>query len=95
MDAGGNLMADGAHGGGSIFKLMLSGGSLSYTSLHDFTCGRDLGLDFSKFRANLLQCYLALYYLSAQRRLATQPGDGGHASLVALDSLFQEDFASR
>jgi hypothetical protein len=54
MDAGGNLMADGAHGGGSIFKLTLSGGSLSYTSLHDFTCGRDLGLDFSKFRANLL-----------------------------------------
>jgi hypothetical protein len=48
-------MADGAHGGGgSIFKLTSSGGSWSYTSLHDFTCGRDLGLDFSKFRANLL-----------------------------------------
>ncbi len=45
MDAAGNLygttMWDGANAQGAIFKLTLSGGSYSYTSLHDFTAGID------------------------------------------------------
>ncbi len=45
MDASGNLygttFGDGHYGYGSVFKLTHSGGSWSYTSLHDFTGGSD------------------------------------------------------
>lgn len=45
MDASGNLYgttyADGAFGYGSVFKLTRSGGSWTYTDLHDFTNGAD------------------------------------------------------
>jgi len=40
MDAAGNLYgttyADGAYGGGNVFKVAPSGGGWTYTSLHDF-----------------------------------------------------------
>jgi len=45
MDAQGNLygtaVLDGAHSNGSVFKLSPSGGTWTYTSLHDFTNGAD------------------------------------------------------
>ncbi len=45
MDAAGSLygttVGDGAIGQGSVFKLTPSGGSWTYTSLHDFTGGSD------------------------------------------------------
>ena len=45
MDGAGNLygttFCDGAKGAGSVFKLTPSGGSWTYTSLHDFTGGSD------------------------------------------------------
>lgn len=47
MDNVGNLYGttynDGAHGHGSVFKLVPSGGSWIYTDLHDFTGGSDGG----------------------------------------------------
>lgn len=51
MDNSGNLygttIADGAHGYGAVFKLTLSNGNWSYTSLHDFTNGSDGGNPYS------------------------------------------------
>ena len=51
MDAGGNLydttQCDGANNVGSIFKLTKTGGSWTYTSLHDFTGGTDGGYPIS------------------------------------------------
>jgi uncharacterized repeat protein (TIGR03803 family) len=51
MDVSGNLYgttyAGGTHNFGSVFKLSPSGGSWTYTSLHDFTCGSDGCLPFS------------------------------------------------
>ena len=45
MDGAGNLygttLCDGANKAGSVFKLTPSGGSWTYTSLHDFTGGSD------------------------------------------------------
>jgi len=45
MDGAGNLYGttncDGKYGWGSVFKLTPSGGSWTYTSLHDFTGGSD------------------------------------------------------
>lgn len=45
MDAAGDLYGTaaqgGAYGNGAVFKLTNSGGSWTYTSLHDFTGGRD------------------------------------------------------
>ena len=58
MDAAGNLygttFGDGAYGKGSVFKLTLSGGVWTYTSLHDFTDGSDGGHPYSSlvFDAN-------------------------------------------
>ena len=58
MDATGNLYGtaagDGAYGQGAVFKLTLSGGVWTYTSLHDFTGGSDGGNPFSNlvFDAN-------------------------------------------
>ena len=47
MDGAGNLygttVCDGANQAGSVFKLTPSGGSWTYTSLHDFTGGSDGG----------------------------------------------------
>ena len=46
-DAAGNLygttLGDGAHAAGTVFKLAPSGGSWTYTALHDFTGGSDGG----------------------------------------------------
>jgi uncharacterized repeat protein (TIGR03803 family) len=51
MDTAGNLygttFSDGAHGYGAVFKLTLSNGSWTYTSLHDFTNGSDGGYPYS------------------------------------------------
>ena len=51
MDSSGNLygttLADGANGKGSVFKLTFSGGTWTYTSLHDFTGGIDGGYPYS------------------------------------------------
>ena len=58
MDGAGNLYGttylDGAYGQGSVFKLTRSGGSWTYTSLHDFTGGGDDGQPVSNvtFDAN-------------------------------------------
>ena len=58
MDNSGNLYgttsADGANGKGSVFKLTFSGGTWTYTSLHDFTGGLDGGFPYSNlvFDAN-------------------------------------------
>jgi uncharacterized repeat protein (TIGR03803 family) len=50
MDAAGNLygttFTDGIYGWGSVFKLTPSGGSWTYTALHDFTDGSDGGQPF-------------------------------------------------
>jgi uncharacterized repeat protein (TIGR03803 family) len=47
MDVGGSLydttQCDGANNLGSVFKLTNSGGSWTYSSLHDFTLGDDGG----------------------------------------------------
>ena len=51
MDSAGNLYGttrgNGSFGMGSAFKLIPSGGSYSYTSLHDFTGGSDGGAPYS------------------------------------------------
>jgi uncharacterized repeat protein (TIGR03803 family) len=58
MDTSGNLYGttycDGANGAGSVFKLTPSGGTWTYTSLHDFTYGSDGGFPISNvvFDAN-------------------------------------------
>ena len=58
MDGAGNLygttLCDGAKNAGSVFKLTLSSGKWTYTSLHDFTGGSDGGNPISNvvFDAN-------------------------------------------
>jgi uncharacterized repeat protein (TIGR03803 family) len=51
MDGAGNLYGttrcDGAHEFGSVFKLTNTGGSWTYSSLHDFTGGSDGGYPIS------------------------------------------------
>ncbi len=51
MDGVGNLYGttycDGAYGYGNVFKLTPSGAGWTYTSLHDFTGGRDGGIPIS------------------------------------------------
>lgn len=58
MDTAGNLYgttyADGANGCGSVFKLTSSGGTWTYSSLHDFACGSDGGNPISNVTLDLV-----------------------------------------